>query len=257
MTRRQAGLAVPRVKPVLSSMGPLDALWHLANLFVPALGAGGAGGCLRQAAVAARPGRRELAPPGRSGRRSGRAGHAGRPGACGPRRQDGHLRRHGAGLRRHAVVAGFRARAALTAVARSTGTPRSECGSACGDVHVDHLPDQPRRLRAAVEIDDAVALGAAHQFAAHRLRDGPSTRMRCTVPTRLALMRRTLSSMAACSCCRRLQLHRLRRVVGQRGGRRARARAEDEAEASCRSRRRRSASSSCRSRPRSRRGSRR
>ena len=32
---------------------------------------------------------------------------------------------------------------------------------------------------------------------------GPSTRMRCTVPTRLALMARTFCSTVACRCCRR------------------------------------------------------
>ena len=35
------------------------------------------------------------------------------------------------------------------------------------------------------------------------LRERPSTSTRCTLPTRDSLMRRALSSMTACKCCRR------------------------------------------------------
>jgi hypothetical protein len=55
--------------------------------------------------------------------------------------------------------------------------------------------------------------------------------MRCTVPTRLSLMRRTLASMRGLHLLQAPQLDLLRRVVGQVGGGRARPGAEDEAEA--------------------------
>jgi hypothetical protein len=37
-------------------------------------------------------------------------------------------------------------------------------GQGLGDAHIDHLSHQALTQRASVEIDDAVAFGAAHQL---------------------------------------------------------------------------------------------
>ncbi len=112
----------------------------------------------------------------------------------------------------------------------ATSSPRSEYAYDFGDAHVEHLADQPRAVGAGVEIDHPVVLGAALQFCSASFFDGPSTRMRCTVPTIASLMRAGVVVDRRLQALQPLQLDLVRGVVLQAGRRRAGARAEDEAE---------------------------
>ena len=94
------------------------------------------------------------------------------------------------GLRRWR--SGGRAFAAADAAAALRRAPRvgdelaaQRVAADLGDAHVDHRADE---RRGAGEVDDAVALGAAHQLVGVLARR-PSTSTRCTVPSRDSLMR--------------------------------------------------------------------
>src|SRR3990167_8677883 len=97
------------------------------------------------------------------------------------------------------------------------------------DAHVDQLPHQPRRLRTAIEVDDAVAFGATHQFgcaggaetstvaldqdALHRAHAAGADALHVLLDQRLQLLQT-------------LELQVLRRLVGPGGRRPAPAGAE-------------------------------
>ena len=117
------------------------------------------------------------------------------------------------GLRAGAVVGRLRAAAPQRRLTPSGGdrrqrcattSPRSECGSASVIVTSTIWPTSRGVAR---EVDDAVALGAAHQLARvlarRRLRPGCAAR----VPTSAALMRAHVGRRSrACSRCRRASL---------------------------------------------------
>ena len=152
----------------------------------PRVGVGAAGGRAGQAAVAPRTGRRALAPAG------GMERGCGRPWCllAGLRRSSGAT----AGWRptpRWSLAcalalwwAGFGPaplRPSSQAASRSRDFAAQRMRQRLRDRHVDHLTDQARR---ALEVDDAVALGAAHQL----VRDPCATGLRpgcaARVPTR-------------------------------------------------------------------------
>ena len=225
-------------------MGPLDALWHLLNLFLPGARRRGAGrrrwpSCCGGASCAACRWLR-LA---RWAVRRRRAGAAGRAGGLRPRRP---MATYGAMVLACALAlwwARLRAAAALSsrprpppAARRRSAQPAASAAQRMrqrlGDRHVDHLADQraacgpPSKL--TMRLHSVRPISSARRWpCATGLRPGCAA----PCPRALALMRRTLASMRACSCCSRCSLQRLRRVVVQRRGRRAGARAEDEAEA--------------------------
>ena len=140
-----------------------------------------------------------LAPPGAVGCGGRRGLVVARPGWCclGRDGRMAHLRRDGAG------AAPWRCGGPASAPRRAaddrgsgaspsrdrTTSPRSECGSACGD-RARRSSGRPARGGPSKLTMRLHSVRPISSLAS--LRDGPSTRMRCTVPTRLALMRRTL-----------------------------------------------------------------
>jgi hypothetical protein len=144
-------------------LNPVDAFWHFANFFAPAVVTG-----FIAAGATKLLWRRELAGVG-WGRLGGWASAAmaavlvARPGDLRARRQDGHLRGDGRRLRPGALVgrlsqSRLRLRRSTAAQAR-TGSPRSEWPAHLGDPDVDQAAGE---VFGRGEIDHPVALGPAH-----------------------------------------------------------------------------------------------